>query len=620
MTAYPSIGSYDLVVNNLNQFILAPQFTGGNPVLTSQRQILGYSGGYSVVYPIIVNGKKLALRCWIKDPGNVKERYVRVKKYLQSHPTSYLVDFDYVDKGIAVDGHQYPISYMEWIEGKTLSQFIDQNINNAGALNVLADQFLVMVKELHSKNISHGDLQDGNIIVAQNSSSFDLKLVDYDCLYAPTLQNWNTQDDLQGVPDYQHPKRHKKSNEKADYFSELVIYLSLLAYAEKPNLWKKGQEKRLLFTEKDFQNPASSSTFQLLQTLSPRIKHLADELRKFCAVNDTNQLVPLEQILTGTSGSATASHPSTIASLDSFFGTASHPSTTASLDSFFGSAPAPSSPTPAHQSVSSTPSSPSDFSSFFGSSPAQPVQQKQVQPTIIPQPTVAPPAQKSGANPLLIMFVILGLIGLGAFGINTINTQNTHATQTAVAQNMTATAVAQPIFTETFTYSGQWEWSDNDVTWDVSNGELIGTANSTITAWTLAGQSFKDIKVEVDIEKVSGIDNNAMGVICNATDNRHFYAFIIGADKSYNILKLDGDNVTNLLSEWKYSDVINSGNARNTVAAICNGGNLSLVVNGTELATIYDTSYAEGDIGLVIGLYETGTATMYFDNLSVYRP
>lgn len=605
MITYPLISDYDLAVSRLDKFVKASQFSGGSPVLR-QNQIFAYSGGYSVVYPINVNGKKMALRCWIKEPGHhVKERYTRVKSYLVSNPTPYFVDFGYVDIGIVAKGITYPVIYMDWIDGKTFSQFIDENISNPTVINQLAEKFMIMVRDLHSKNIAHGDLQDGNIIVCKNTHTFDLKLVDYDSLYTPTLQGWQNPDDLMGVPDYQHPKRHKKANEKADYFSELVIYLSLLAYAEKPSLWKKGQEKRLLFTEKDFQNPGSSSTFQLLQTLSPRIKHLADELKKFCAVNDTNQLVPLEQILTGTSGNATTSHPSTTASLDSFFGSA------------------PSTPSPSYQPpVSSNPSSPSDFSTFFGSNPSQPVPQKQapVQPTVIPQTTIAPPTQKSSANPFLILFIILGLIGLGAFGINTINTQNTHATQTAIAQNMTATALAQPLFTETFTYSGQWEWSDNDVTWAVNNGELVGTVNSAITAWTLANQTFKDIKVEVDIEKSSGIDNNSMGVICNATDNRHFYAFIIGADKSYNILKLDGDNLTSLLSEWKYSDVINSGNARNTVAAICNGGNLSLVVNGIELATVYDTSYAEGDVGLVIGLYESGTATMYFDNLNVYRP
>lgn len=297
MTVYPSISSYDLVVSNLNQFVLAPQFIGGKPVLTSHGQILGYSGGYSVVYPIKVNRKKLALRCWIKDAGAIKERYARIKKHLQFYPTSYLVDFGYVDEGIEVDGHQYPISYMEWIEGKTLSQFIDENINNAGVMNNLANQFLVMVKELHSKNISHGDLQDGNIMVTKNSSTFNLKLVDYDCLYAPTLLGLYYENDLQGVMDYQHPQRHKQSNEKADYFSELVIYLSLLAYAEKPNLWKRGQEKRLLFQASDFLNPSDSATFRLLETLSLKVKTLSYMLKMFCEEPDTNRLLSLEQVI-----------------------------------------------------------------------------------------------------------------------------------------------------------------------------------------------------------------------------------------------------------------------------------------------------------------------------------
>lgn len=374
MITYPLISDYDLAVSHLDKFVKASQFSGGSPVLR-QNQIFAYSGGYSVVYPINVNGKKMALRCWIKEPGHhVKERYARIKSYLVSNPTPYFVDFGYVDIGIVAKGITYPVIYMDWIDGKTFSQFIDENISNPTVINQLAEKFTIMARDLHSKNIAHGDLQDGNIIVCKNTHAFDLKLVDYDSLYTPSLQGWQNPDDLMGVPDYQHPKRHKKANEKADYFSELVIYLSLLAYAEKPSLWKKGQEKKLLFIEEDFQNPASSPTFQLLQTLSPRIKHLADELRKFCTITDTNQLVPLEQILTGTSGNATTSHPSTTTSLDSFFGGATVVSTTTS----------------SYQPVSSALSSSSDFSSFFGSSPTHPAhepsQPPYSQPISSPQP------------------------------------------------------------------------------------------------------------------------------------------------------------------------------------------------------------------------------------------
>ena len=297
MTVFPTIAAYDFAVSNLNRFILAPQFSGGNPILNRQKQIIGYSGGYSVVYPIDVKGNKLALKCWLSDPGNVKERYSRVKKYLQSHPISYLVDFGYVDKGIAVNEIVYPISYMEWVEGKTLSQFIDENVNNSAIINKLADRFLAMVKELHRKSISHGNLDDSNIIITSYASNLALKLVDYDSLYTPALQNWQNQGDLMGTRNYQHPKRYKKSNEEADYFSELVIYLSLLAYAESPNLWKSGQEKGLLFLADDFHNPRKSSIFHTLKSLSPRVRGLANRLEYFCYETDTNNLLPLEQLI-----------------------------------------------------------------------------------------------------------------------------------------------------------------------------------------------------------------------------------------------------------------------------------------------------------------------------------
>lgn len=597
MTAYPSIGSYDLVVSNLNQFILAPQFTGGNPVLTRQRQILGYSGGYSVVYPINVNGKKLALRCWIKDPGNVKERYVRVKKYLQSHPTSYLVDFGYVDKGIVVDGHQYPISYMEWIEGKTLSQFIDQNINNAGALNVLADQFLVMVKELHSKNISHGDLQDGNIMVTQNSSAFDLKLVDYDCLYAPTLQNWSTQDDLQGVSDYQHPKRYKKSNEKADYFSELVIYLSLIVYAEQPGLWKKGQEKRLLFTADDFRNPSGSITFHKLETLSPRVKNLADKLKEFCQQNDTNLLPPLESAISGNLP----------------------PRSGDDLKSFFGS----SAPTPRPSTTTATPPSPNpsqDFSQFFASAtPQTPKPNVPYSP-----PVVSQPVKKSGLAPIVVIVIIiavlLGLLVLGAIVVSAINTQNAYATQTAIAQSATATAWAMPFYTQSFDYAPEWEWDSSDAKFVVEYGQIKGQVTGQIAAWTLAGQSFRDIKIDVDIEKLNGSDNNEIGVFCNATDTRHFYALVFGSDQSFTIWRQDGDDSASLV-DWQSSTAINSGRATNHLTAICNSGNITLIVNGVELVSVYDSTYSQGDVGIIIGSFEQNTTiSAYFDNFTVSNP
>ena len=94
-----------------------------------------------------------------------------------------------------------------------------------------------------------------------------------------------------------------QANEKVDYFSELVIYLSLLGLAEKPDLWSQfgdRTEKGLLFIAEDFKNPDQSDVFRELENLSLDVKQLASKLKEFCKLS-LDQLEPLEAVLPKTS-------------------------------------------------------------------------------------------------------------------------------------------------------------------------------------------------------------------------------------------------------------------------------------------------------------------------------
>ena len=143
-----------------------------------------------------------------------------------------------------------------------------------------------MVANLHKHQIAHGDLQDGNILIKQSGINVEIKLIDYDSLFVPTLQGQPEQ--IVGLPEYQHPKRFAGSgqvNEKVDYFSELVVYLSFLSIAEKPELWnqfKDKTEKGLLFSKEDFENPSQSAVFRNLTNLSPDVRQLTAILKDFC--------------------------------------------------------------------------------------------------------------------------------------------------------------------------------------------------------------------------------------------------------------------------------------------------------------------------------------------------
>ena len=278
-----------------------PKLKGGKPRRGKDNFVISDTGAFSIVFPIDMVSKTFALRCWVKEVGNVKNRYEKISTYLKQVRLPYFVDFEYVSEGILVNGTKYPITRMEWVEGVSLREFIEQNLQEARILKVVATEFQKMVTSLHKHRIAHGDLQDGNILIKQNGTDVEIKLIDYDSLFVPTLQG--QPDQIVGLPEYQHLQRiagGRQASEKVDYFSELVIYLSFLALAEKPELWnqfKDKTERGLLFSKEDFENPDQADVFKELEKLSPDVQQLAATLKDFCAKASIDELAPLEAIL-----------------------------------------------------------------------------------------------------------------------------------------------------------------------------------------------------------------------------------------------------------------------------------------------------------------------------------
>ena len=309
--AYPSRADYTQAVRDYPHIsILDSKLSGGAAKRGPNNQLESISGGFSIVFPFKVGANTFALRCWIRDIEDVEARYQEISNYLKQKNLPYFVEFEYIPEGILVNGTKRPITRMEWAEGETLCQFIKNNLNDARVLRNTASEFAKMVETLHAHQISHGDLQDGNILLKRNGPNVEIKLIDYDSLFVPALQG--SRDRIFGIAEYQHPKRMARggtANKKVDYFSELVIYLSLIALAEKSDLWNQfGQrtEKALLFTADDFKNPNQSNVFRELENLSLNVKRLASKLKRFCEKPSIDQLEPLETLLLRSDPSAKA--------------------------------------------------------------------------------------------------------------------------------------------------------------------------------------------------------------------------------------------------------------------------------------------------------------------------
>ena len=77
-----------------------PKLKGGKPRRGKDHFVTSDTGAFSIVFPIDTVSKTFALRCWVKDVGNAKNRYKKVSAYLKQLHLPYFVDFEYISEGI----------------------------------------------------------------------------------------------------------------------------------------------------------------------------------------------------------------------------------------------------------------------------------------------------------------------------------------------------------------------------------------------------------------------------------------------------------------------------------------------------------------------------------------
>ena len=298
MKQYPTRQDMMISIQDLKTFVLDNDLKNGKLVPNPSGGLLFYSGGFSLVFPIDIASNRYALRCWIGDIGDSKNRYHHIRQYMQKKPSDYFVDFDYIEDGIIANGSRWPIVKMDWVKGQNLKDFVKQNINKSTDIDALAEKFRLLVEYMHAQGIAHGDLQHGNIIVKPDGN---LVLIDYDSLFVPGLEQF--EDKVKGYPAYQHPKRNANLfiNAKNDYFSELVIFLSLKILSQKPELWTKynlvQKENQLYFSSEDYLKFTQSDTYQDALGINEEIDIYLKELNRFTQKNNIQMLSPLEDVI-----------------------------------------------------------------------------------------------------------------------------------------------------------------------------------------------------------------------------------------------------------------------------------------------------------------------------------
>jgi len=140
-----------------------------------------------------------------------------------------------------------------------------------------------------------------------------------------------------------------------------------------------------------------------------------------------------------------------------------------------------------------------------------------------------------------------------------------------------------------------------------------------LNIWSTSEKDFGDVRVEADVIKLNGPDENRMGLICRYRGG-DYYFFIISNDGYYVIGKFIG-GLTLLLgqSEMQESGAIQTG-TMNHLRADCIGDKLTFYINFSEVASATDADFSTGDVGVLAGAFSEPGVDVLFDNFVVIQP
>ncbi|MBX9687620.1 MAG: hypothetical protein K2X27_13015 [Candidatus Obscuribacterales bacterium] len=235
------------------------------------------TGQYAAVFKLDSPGKSYALRCFLHDFSDRTERYRAISDFILKDDLEYTVDFHLIERGIKVGSEWFPILKMEYVEGETLGHYVRRVWDNSEKLKELLAAFELMMRELKSNGIAHGDLQHDNIIVKADGS---LRLIDYDGMFVPALAGKRSNE--LGHRNYQHPARSDNHfGPYLDNFSAWLIRGALLALAETPSLGEllKQKEECLFLCREDFLLPNTSKVFFDLEENNEHSRRFSRQIR-----------------------------------------------------------------------------------------------------------------------------------------------------------------------------------------------------------------------------------------------------------------------------------------------------------------------------------------------------
>jgi hypothetical protein len=293
--SYPSLEQYQEALQHPQTALLDRELKAGRVSRSNLGLPIVMCGGFALTYTVNVPGKKYAVRCFHKHSPDLEKRYRAISAKLTQIGSVYFLPFEFQPQGVRIAGGTHPVVKMAWAKGDTLGDFVADNYRNSAVLSSLRNSIIKLASSLEGCQLAHGDIQPGNVMVADGGAS--IQLIDYDGMFVPEIGALGAAEI--GHRNFQHPKRNKQFDTTLDRFSLICITVALQALESEWKLWDETQSDSdsFLFRASDFDDPGSSVIFRKLMS-KPAV---ASQVRALAAISlsEFDQTPALADFLAG---------------------------------------------------------------------------------------------------------------------------------------------------------------------------------------------------------------------------------------------------------------------------------------------------------------------------------
>lgn len=176
----------------------------------------------------------------------------------------------------------------------------------------------------------------------------------------------------------------------------------------------------------------------------------------------------------------------------------------------------------------------------------------------------------------------------------------------------------------------QESFADNTSGWDRvlneggimdydSGGYRILVRGAKMNFWSTPSGNFGDVRVEADITKLNGPDENRAGLMCRYQNGNHYF-FVISNDGYYAIGKFSDGQAILIGQESMVPSEFIQTEGINHLRADCVGNTLTFYVNYNQVASTSDTDLVTGGVGVLAGSFDEPGVDVLFQNFVVMQP